>query len=148
MTHTIAAVMAETRNYFTRREVPPISGNITISGGMVVSHEIKAPYIYIKGSTFRDGLWEMAGKSLVGDNHPNETFDGCIWLLYPPRDFLALCQQINAYETNTPVGALMSESLEGYSYTRQSNGRGSVMTWEDAFASRLKPFRRMFTEVG
>lgn len=147
MTHTIAAVMAETRNYFTRREVPPISGSITISGGMVVSHEINAPYIYIKGSTFRDGLWEMAGKSLVGDNHPNETFDGCIWLLYPPRDFLALCEQVAEFEAKTPVGALQSESLEGYSYTRAS-GQNGLLTWQEAYSSRLRPYRRMFTEVG
>lgn len=147
MTHTIAAVMAETRNYFTRKEVPPISGSITISGGMVVSHEINAPYIYIKGSTFRDGLWEMAGKSLVKDNHPNETFDGCIWLLYPPNDFLYLCEQIAEFEAKTPAGALQSESLEGYSVTFAS-GKNGLLTWQEAFAFRLRPFRRMFTEVG
>ena len=89
----------------------------------------------------------MAGKSLVGDNHPNETFDGCIWLLYPPRDFLALCEQIAEFETKTPVGALQSESLEGYSYSRAS-GKNGLLTWQEAFASRLRPYRRMFSEVG
>lgn len=147
MTHTIAAVMAETRNYFTRREVPPISGSITISGGMVVSHEINAPYIYIKGSSHHDGLWEVAASSLVGDSSPDETFAGCVWLLYPPRDFLALCEQIAEFEAKTPVGALQSESLEGYSYTRAS-GQNGLLTWQEAYASTLRPYRRMFSGVG
>lgn len=144
MTHTIAAVMAETRNYFVRQR---IDGSITISGGMVVSPEINAPYIYIKNSLFHDGLWEMAGKSLVGYIHPNETFDGCIWLLYPPKDFLSLCEQVAKFEEKTPVGALQSESLEGYSYSRAS-GKNGILTWQEAYASQLRPFRRMFTEVG
>ena len=138
MTHTIAAVMAETRNYFVRQR---IDGSINISGGMVVSPKINAPYVYIKGSTFHDGLWEMVGLSLVRDNHPNETFDGCIWLLYPPNDFVDLCDEIAAFDAKTPAGALQSESLEGYSYTRGST------TWQEAFASRLRPYRRMFAEV-
>lgn len=144
MTHTIAAVMAEVHNYFARKRM---AGSVTISGGMVVSHEIKAPYVYIKGSTFHDGLWETAGRSLVGDNHPNETFNGCIWLLYPPNDFLALCEQVAEFEAKTPVGALQSESLEGYSYSRAS-GQSGLLTWQEAYSSRLRPYRRMFTEVG
>lgn len=144
MTHTIAAVMGETRNYFVRQR---IDGSITISGGMVVSPEVNAPYIYIKGSAFHDGLWEMAGKSLVKGGDHDETFNGCVWLLYPPNDFLYLCEQVAEFEAKTPTGALQSESLEGYSYSRAS-GQNGLLTWQEAYASRLRPYRRMFTEVG
>ena len=143
MTHTIAAVMQEVHNFFERGS---ISGSISISGGVVLP-DVKAPYVYIKGSSYHDGLWEVAASSLVGDSSPDETFTGCVWLLYPPRDFLALCQQVAEFEAKTPVGALQSESLEGYSYTR-ANGQNGLLTWQEAHASRLRPYRRMFTEVG
>lgn len=143
MTHTIAAVMQEVHNFFERGS---ISGSISITDGDVLP-DVNAPYVYIKGSSHHDGLWEVAGKSLVGDVLPDETFDGCIWLLYPPRDFLSLCQQVAEFEAKTPVGALRSESLEGYSYSRAS-GHNGLLTWQEAYASRLRPFRRMFTEVG
>lgn len=143
MTHTIAAVMREVHNFFERGS---ISGNISISGG-VVSPAVTAPYVYIKGSTFHDGLWEVIGSSLARDSHPNETFEGCVWLLYPPNDFVDLCDEIAAFDAKTPAGALQSESLEGYSYSRAS-GKNGLLTWQEAYASRLRPFRRMFTGVG
>lgn len=144
MTHTIAAVMAEVHNYFARKR---IDGSITISGGMVVSPEINAPYAYIKGSLFHDGLHQLDASSIVGDSGPDETFSGCVWLLYPPNHFIALCRQIAEFEAKTPVGALQSESLEGYSYSRAS-GQNGLLTWQEAYASRLRPYRRMFSEVG
>ena len=142
MTDTIAAVMQEVHNFFERGS---ISDSISISGG-VVSPDIKTAYVYIKGSSYHDGLWEVAASSLVGDSFPAETFDGCVWLLCPPRDFLALCQQVAEFEAKTPVGALQSESLEGYSYT-SANGKNGVLTWQEAFAGKLRHYRRMFTEV-
>lgn len=142
MTDTIAAVMQEVHNFFERGS---ISGSISISGG-VVSPDINAPYVYIKGSSYHDGFWEIAGTSLVGDSSPDETFTGCVWLLYPPRDFLALCQQVAEFEAKTPAGAVKSESLEGYSVTF-ANGKNGLLTWQEAYAFRLRPYRRMFSEV-
>ena len=143
MLYTIAAVMQEVHNHFVQAK---IDGTISISGG-VVSPEVDAPYAYIKGSKFHDGFWEIAGTSLVGDNHPGETFNGCIWLLNPPNDFLALCAKVAEFEAKTPAGALQSESLEGYSYTLAS-GKNGVLTWQEAYSSKLRPYRRMFSEVG
>lgn len=143
MTDTIAAVMQEVHNFFERGS---ISGSISISGGVVLP-DVKAPYVYIKGSSYHDGLWEVAASHLVGDSSQDETFTGCVWLLYPPRDFLALCQQVAEFEAKTPAGALQSESLEGYSYTRAS-GKNGVLTWQEAFDVKLRHYRRMFSEVG
>lgn len=143
MTNTIAAVMRHLRNFFERGR---IEGEISITGG-VVSPSVEAPYIYIKGSRHHDGLRQMADSAIVGDAGSNETFAGCVWLLYPPDDFLDLCAKIAEFEAKTPAGALQSESLEGYSYTRAS-GQNGLLTWQEAFATRLTPFRRTFTEVG
>lgn len=144
MRHTIAAVMRHIRNFFERE---CYEGEITITGG-VVSPGVKAPFVFIRGSQHHDGLWETASSALVEDGHPDETFAGCIWYLYPPDDFLALCGRIADYEAQNPVGALQSESLEGYSYSRATGRNGGLQSWQDAFATRLAPFRRMFSEVG
>lgn len=144
MTNTIAAVMRAVRNYFEREY---IEGEISISGG-VVSPAVDAPYVYISGSDFHDGVRKMMASTIEADNHPNETFAGRVWLLHPPDDFLVLCEKIAAYQETNPVGAMMSEKLNEYSYTRQSNGSGGVKTWQDAFAESLTPYRRMFTGVG
>lgn len=144
MVTTIAAVMRYVKNYFERE---CIEGEFAIRGG-VVTPAVSAPYIYISGSTSHDGLKKMHGGAIEADNHPDETFTGRVWMLHPPDDFIALCESISAYNYANPVGALMSETLNEYSYTRQSNGRGGVNSWQDAFASSLVPYRRMFSEVG
>lgn len=144
MTNTIAAVMRHIRNYFERE---CYEGEITITGG-VVSPRINAPFAFIQGSAYHDGVKRMISGVIENNNAPDETFTGRVWYLHPPDDFLALCGKIAEYEAKTPVGALVSESLEGYSYSRATGRNGGVQEWQDAFAARLAPFRRMFTEVG
>lgn len=143
MVNTIAAVMQEVNNFFERGS---IQGEISIHGG-VVSPEVAAPYIFVKGSSFHDGLHQLTDSAITGDSGTDETFSGCIWLLYPPAHFLEVCRQVAAFEAATPAGALQSESLNEYSYTR-ATGKNGVLTWQEAYALRLRPYRRMFTEVG
>ena len=144
MTSTIAAVMRHLRNFFEREL---IEGEISIRGG-VVSPAVNAPYAFISGSKFHDGLRKLAGGSIEGDNHPDETFAGRLWLLYPPDDFIAICDNIAAYNSQNAPGAIVSETLGEYSYTKTTGKNGGLLTWEEAFNSSLAPFRRMFTEVG
>lgn len=144
MTNTIAAVMRAVRNYFERGY---IEGEISISGG-VVSPAVDAPYVYISGSDFHDGVKKMMASTIEADNHPNETFTGRVWLLHPPDDFIDLCEKIAAYNEKNAPGALVSETLNEYSYTKATGKNGSLLSWEEAFASKLIPYRRMFTEVG
>lgn len=144
MAITIAAVMRHLCNYFERVHV---EGEITISGG-VVSPVVNAPYVYISGSLHHDGVQQMISGAIAKDIHTDETFDGCVWALYPPDEFLGLCEEIAAFDGANAPGALASESLGEYSYTRATGKNGAPVTWEDAFAARLSPWRRMFTEVG
>lgn len=156
MTVSIAAVMRLVRNYFERE---CIEGSFAISGG-VLEPMPDAPYIAISGSARHDGVFpasalsgELTGDELCGlikhDIVPgkDETFDGKVWGLHPPDDFLALCEEISAYEDKNPIGAPQSESFGAYSYTRPSVGGTAGNGWEAAFSGRLLPYRRMFTEV-
>ena len=139
MAVSIAAVMRRVRNCFERES---IEGSFSVSGG-VLAPMPDAPFIAVSGSSWHDGVFPVGQ---LPDTSHDETFDGKVWGLHPPDDFLALCEAISAYDDKNPVGALQSESFGGYSYNRgtvSSAGNG----WEAAFAGQLLHYRRMFTEV-
>lgn len=148
MAISIEAVMRRVKNFFTRRGEQPYSGEISITGN-VLTPAPSALWVAIRGSLYHDGVYQCVNGYLQGvpEGRPDETFVGVVWQLYPPDDFLALCEEINSYDQKNPVGAYQSESFGDYSYTR-GTGSGGVMTWEQAYASALAPYRRMFTEVG
>jgi hypothetical protein len=143
MSNTIAAVMRHARNYFERAR---IEGSISVSGGMV-SPVPAAPYVCISGSLYHDGVHKVEAGAFADNAAPDETFTGTVWLLHPPADFLLMCEEIATYCEKNPAGALHSESLGEYSYTRASGNNG-VLTWQQAFANQLRPYMHMFTEVG
>lgn len=138
MAVSIAAVMRHVRNYFERGF---IEGEFTVSGG-VLTPAPRSPYVAIEGSVWHGGVFRV---DQLREN-PEETFTGRVWALHPPDDFVQLCEEIAAYDEKNPAGALQSESFGEYSYTRAS-GQNGVIDWQTAFAQRLWPYRRMFTEV-
>lgn len=144
MTVSVAAVMRHCRNYF---EVGYLDGTFRITGN-VLSEVPGAHWVYISGSLMHDGVWEICDGYLTGrsvEGLHDEEFDGRVWLLAPPVEFLETCKTIGDYVEKNPIGALVSESFGAYSYTR-STVNGST-GWADVFASSLLPYRRMFTEV-
>lgn len=140
MAISMTDVMRHINNFF---EVGCIRGMIAISGN-AIAPQPDSPYVFIAGSWLHDGVYKVIGPGLldISGNHVDEEFDGRVWLLKPPPDFLALCKEIIAYDSKAPVGAMESESFGGYSYKRGN------ATWQDAFSARLNAYRRMFTEVG
>lgn len=144
MAVSVAAVMRQINNYF---EVGHMDGTFAISGNAIVPVP-PFPWCYIKGSILHDGVWNICNGRLqdMEGSMPDEEFEGRVWLLKPPADFLALCEEISIYDDKNPIGAYMSESFGGYSYTRQQSG-GSSTAWQDVFAGRLDSYRRMYTEV-
>ena len=143
MAVSVAAVMRQINNFF---EVGSISGRIAISGGAIIP-EPESLWCFVSGSWMHDGVWQLSSGVIqdVPGNLPDEEFDGRVWLLKPPPDFLALCEEISAYDDKNPTGALMQESFGDYSYMR--NSVSGSHAWQRAFHTRLAPFRRMYTEV-
>lgn len=126
MSVSVAAVMRQVNNYFERT-----------SGTLAAVAD--APYVAVEGlgifpsGEVPDGL-RAPGADAQAHSLP-------AWGLYPPADFLALCEEIAAYEAAHPAGAPRSESFGAYRYEADGGG------WEAAFAPRLSRYRRMFTEV-
>ena len=146
MSVSVAAVMRQCRNYF---ETGYIDGTFRITGN-ALSGADGAHWVYISGSAFHNGVWEVCGGYLTGrsvDGLHNEEFEGRVWFLDPSEEFLELCEMIKTYEEKNPVGAMQSETFGEYSYTRNVRS-GQDTGWAAVFAGPLAPYRRMFSEVG
>lgn len=139
---------AEVRNYFVRDLNKDIlRGTFKVSDGRIVCPEIvTGQYYRIVDSRLNDGI-HRSGYEMLDD----EEFDGEVWLMRVPLDFIQLASEIedwvsaNAETLNSPY---TSESFGGYSYSKPSggsagNGGGVAYNWKNQFASRLSRFRKV-----
>ena len=126
-----------------------------------------------------DGLWRVEGGVLTGDTPlphgwvaiegrgvfavtpgnpveglPDGEWEGRIWLLEPPGDFLRLLEDINAWLAKTGDESIISgtvtrrrESFGVYATETEYGASGASGGWQSAFADRMAPYRRMFPEV-
>lgn len=140
------------RNYFLRDYKDPAKyihrGTFTIANGSIqdLPFLISGQYFRIKGSALNDGVYQYGTENSLKD----ETFDGEIWAMYVPADFVVLVGEINDWVTanaDALNGPYQSESFGGYSYSKgyAATGNGKVIAsgWQGQFAIRLSRFRRL-----
>lgn len=133
-------ICAFIHNYFVYSET---SGTFTVSGGaLVISDLVPGQYFRITGSRFNDGVYQYPAELV------DETFDGTISEMRPPRSFLSLAEEIEAWQEKyggASAGPYQSESFGGYSYTLKSGASGSDTApgWQGAFRSRLNQWRKL-----
>ena len=148
---TMGELCAECRNWFCRSV---IRGKFTVAGGLLYPlPEIPdGAYIRIVGSMFNDGVYRYP----FGD-FSDEEFFGAVWVLAIPPDFVALLDDINAWEASGGAAAVsaavdllggpyISESFAGYTYQRGSGLPDVPTTWRDprlGFAARLNRWRKI-----
>lgn len=143
-------VCAEIKNYFTY-EGDKHFGDFAITGGVITpSFDFPTDYIRIVGSHLNDGVHKVSDNDLVDE----DKFHGAIWVMSPPKDFLDLVAEIEAWQDkyggvdSTLMSPFQSESFGGYSYTKasggaSSSGGSSVPTWQKIYASRLNIYRKI-----
>ena len=140
MLQTIAALMQRCRNYF---ETGYIDGTFRIDGN-VLQEVDGAHFVYVSGSLYHNGVWELCDGYLGGrdtsDLH-DEEFTGRVWLLNPPADFLDLCKAVKKYDDQNPASPITSESFGGYS--KSMSGKSGA----EAYIRALNGYMKMFTEV-
>lgn len=138
----IEQICAYIHNFFDHGR---ICGTFTISGGTLELPElVTGQYFRIVGSRMNDGVYMYPPTDLF-----DETFEGCIWDMRPPRAFLDIVSEIESW--NEQYGATVnspyqSESFGGYSYTKASgNGANgsSVTGWQYQFKHRLNQWRKL-----
>ena len=122
------------------------AGTFTIANGILtVDGLIDGQYFRICGSRFNDGVYKYHVDELT-----DETFTGVVWDMRPPKSFLTLAEEIEAWQTkygavvNSPYS---SESFNGYSYSKSqgyaSAGGSMLGTWQNIFRTRLNEWRKL-----
>lgn len=147
----LSEICAYLRNYFDRGQ-PKTYGEIVIENGTLSTDcQLKAnQYFRIIGSTFNDGVYKNdSNLQLV-----NETFNGAVWAMACPPDFISIVSEISEWQTKYGVvdSSMMSpynsESFGGYSYSKSSGGSSDTSkdksgTWQGAFGARLAKWRKI-----
>ena len=126
------------RNYFPDLS-KQMEGEFDIKGGKAVPFPslVSGQYFLIEGSAMNDGVWnDTAGLT-------DETFSGAITPLKVPKDLLALAADIEEYQKSADASPYVSESFGGYSYTKATDPNGTPASWQTAFATRLKAWRKI-----
>lgn len=115
------------------------NGTFTVQdGSLALPFLLNGQYFRIIGSTFNDGLHQYPASGLT-----DETFTGAVWALAVPTAVLAMSQDIAEWNAkNGAPSPFASESFGGYSYTRATDAKGGALSWQSAFADRLKPYRK------
>lgn len=147
MEKTMTEVCGYLNNYFWESK---IQSTFTISDGTLEIPALKeGQYFRIIGSTFNDGVhkYPIATSKKLTD----ETFKGEIWAMAVPQAVTALTSEIEAWnELYGGVGSeamspFNSESFSGYSYSKSGGSAtgGSTAGWQDVYAGRLAPYRKL-----
>lgn len=135
-------ILRHIRNYFPDSENAR-EGDFVIEDGILDLPFVgKGQYYLIEGSVFNDGVHQ---KTAVGRTDlEDEAFSGRVTPLLIPKGVLALAEEIKAYEEkNGSVTPYTSESFGGYSYQKATTSSGTAISWKEAFASKLKAWRRL-----
>lgn len=146
----LTEICAHIKNYFTYEADRHNGEYAIVNGAITPSFLIPTDYIRIVGSHKNDGVHKLSDNDLIDE----DTFEGAIWVMSPPRAFLDLVDEIEAWqEKNGSVNSqamspFASESFGGYSYTKGSNsgssgGSGLGTSWQNAYGTRLNAYRRI-----
>lgn len=121
-------------------EVSTHYGEYEILGGTLFLDNIAdGQYFRIIGSVFNDGVYEYPCYELT-----DEMFTGTVQLLAIPKELIELVEQIKQYiEKNPENTPFVSESWNGYSYTKSTGSNGAVIGWQTVFAKRLNRWRKI-----
>lgn len=141
----LTELCAELNNYFlTHKEADIHPGSYVIEGGAIALPDglaIPGQYIRIVGSRLNDGVYQYPVTGLS-----DEAFEGAVWAMSVPPTIVALAEEIAGWveaNGNAIAGPYVSESFGGYSYSKASSKSGGAYGWQDQFATRLNPYRRL-----
>ena len=122
------------------------AGTFTIENGVLtVDGLVDGQYFRICGSRLNDGVYRYGVDTLT-----DETFTGVVWDMRPPKSFLSLVEEIEAWQQKygaATQGPYQSESFNGYSYSKDSaissSGKSVPVTWQTTFGPYLNHWRKL-----
>ena len=148
----LTALCREVNNYFIKDKSCIHLGDYSVTDGTIMG--VSSPFNFLKvgqyfrivGSDLNDGVYLYDGKPI--ERRRDESFNGAIWAMSVPIDFIDLANEIKAWNTkyandeqaNSPY---QSESFDGYSYSKPT-GANADTSWKAQFKSRLNAYRRLY----
>ena len=141
----LTEICANIRNYFTYEDDKHFGEFAIVAGQITPSFNIPTDYIRIVGSHKNDGVHKLSDNDLVDE----DKFDGAIWVMSPPKDFIALAAEIADWQAkygsveSQAMSPYNSESFGGYSYSKSGGSSSGGANWQSAYASRLDIYRRI-----
>lgn len=151
----LAEVCAEIKNYFCTKKVIgrfgiSKDGSIWVMSGETgtIMELSKGQYFRVIGSNCNDDVYITDDDGSSSELTYEYEFEGAVWLMSPPKDFLRLVDEIETW--NAKYGAIdspaqspySSESFGGYSYSKGSTD-GAAVTWREVFRGRLNKWRKI-----
>lgn len=134
---------AELRNYFIHDYDDDIYlDTYTISDGAITPLDFiqTDQYFRIVGSMFNDGVY----KNTTSLDLVDEVFNGAVWAMYVPPNFLAIVAEADAYLTAHPDSTITSESFGGYSYNKAFGNNANLFDYlPKSIANKLKVYRKL-----
>lgn len=142
---TLDDYCAELKNYFIADFDKDIHlDKYTISNNSITLDFLdENQYFRIVGSKFNDGVYKYDNELNLID----ETFNGAIWAMSIPPQFIEAVSEATTYLTAHPNAmVLQSESFGGYSYTRSIGGSTALNGFgylPSTIADKLNRYRRI-----
>lgn len=145
----LTEICGSIKNYFAKDEDKYIGEFSIVNGRIVPEIELPTDYFRIVGSRKNDGVHCLTdeGDTLIDEGK----FKGAVWIMSPPKAFLDLAAEIEAWQAKNggaegeAMSPFNSESFGGYSYSKSGGGTGTgaVTGWQAAYASRLNMWRKI-----
>lgn len=147
MSKMLTEICQEIKNYFTYKEDKHIGDFAIINGQISPSVNLITDYFAIFGSRKNNGVHKVSDNDLQDE----PKFHGSIWIMSPPQAFLELVEEIEQWQAkngaadSVAMSPFVSESFGGYAYSKGGGTYDSsgVTTWKNAYATRLKAYRRI-----
>jgi len=146
-------IMRECNNFF---DVCSESGDFELNDGKIALKNIYRvnQYIALTGSLLVDGIYQIIARhegiyTLTGADE-NERWNGLIFGLNIPGDFIRLCEDIDKFNKSKAgqlTGYTSENVLGAHSWSRATNKNGLPVQWQDVFQIRLRPFNRIFSSI-
>lgn len=139
MTVKVSDVMRHVRNHFI---LDSIHAAWQHTGGTLTPNAALKPgmWIAVTGRDAPCGVYQLDENGGIPDLG-DAAWTGRVYRLQPPADFIRLCGDIACWAAANPDTSVTAEKLGEYSVSRRA------VTWQEAFATALIPYQRMFTEV-
>lgn len=111
-----------------------------VSGELCADFLKPGQYYRIIGSVFNDGLHRYPDDE--GGYLTDETFTGEVWPLAIPRSVIKISEEIKDWCDKNPQTDKISESFDGYSYTK-GNAGADESGWQAVFRKQLNAWKKV-----